>query len=186
MGRWERVSGLAGKDPQEAFGKDGLAMAKFSICCDDWDEGKAWYNVLVRGPVAEFVMKNIRKGMRIMVEGSVVKRAYTNRDGKAAIDQSMKATRVAVPGGPEASEELVEGEEQPIGDQEEVLLRKKVAQNLTDYPIRWNRPGWRLMQEVAGRPVPPLSPIPDPNDPKPWGPMPDPDPQLVQEADLPS
>jgi single-strand DNA-binding protein len=50
-----------------------------------------WHDVLVWDETAEFAVKNFVKGSRIMVEGRIVNREFTGRDGKKHVSTHIKA-----------------------------------------------------------------------------------------------
>lgn len=155
-GRWERISGRVGKDPERLVGGDGKPFARFSLCVEDYDDGKVWYTVVGREEVAEFILRRLEKGTFVYCGGQVTARSYTSKDGQAKLDRKMKATQLTIPGG----EEIVQAAkaEGPTVTPEaaEAARRKRVAEVLKVYPPRWGKAEWfteeRRERTLATRP----------------------------------
>jgi len=81
--------GHAGRDPEIRDLKKGGRAAVFTLATTEkWTdaEGRAgeateWHRIVVYGPTVETVGKMLRKGDRVMVEGRIATRAFTDREG---------------------------------------------------------------------------------------------------------
>ena len=81
--------GHAGRDPEMRDLKNGGRAATFTLATTEkWTdregrpgEATEWHRVVVYGPVVQTVGKMLRKGDRVMVEGRIATRGFTDRDG---------------------------------------------------------------------------------------------------------
>ena len=81
--------GHAGRDPDLRDLKHGGRAATFTLATTEkWKdrEGKPaeateWHRVVVYGPAVEAVGRMLRKGDRVMVEGRIATRTFTDREG---------------------------------------------------------------------------------------------------------
>jgi single-stranded DNA-binding protein len=65
------ANGNIGKDPVEVGTGDNVGC-RFSVACDDYYKGEAqtyWYNVVVFGQQAKFLMEYAKKGDHVTVRG---------------------------------------------------------------------------------------------------------------------
>lgn len=78
-------SGRAGKDPELMKGQGH--GAKFSVAsgerykdkAGEWKERTTWMNVQAWGKLADFVMKHVRKGERVLVKGKLSVSEYNDK-----------------------------------------------------------------------------------------------------------
>ena len=81
--------GHAGKDPEIRELKNGGKAAVFTLATTEkWTDGDGrpgeameWHRVVVYGPTVAAVEKMLRKGDRVMVEGRIATRGFTDREG---------------------------------------------------------------------------------------------------------
>ncbi|MDE0409779.1 MAG: single-stranded DNA-binding protein [Alphaproteobacteria bacterium] len=81
--------GHAGRDPEMRDLKNGGKAATFTLATTEkWTdregrpgEATEWHRVVVYGPVVEAVGKMLKKGDRVMVEGRIATRGFTDREG---------------------------------------------------------------------------------------------------------
>ena len=81
--------GHAGRDPEIRDLKNGGKAATFTLATTEkWTdregrpgEATEWHRVVVYGPAVEAVGKMLRKGDRVMVEGRIATRGFTDREG---------------------------------------------------------------------------------------------------------
>ena len=81
--------GHAGRDPEMRDLKNGGKAATFTLATTEkWtdregrpSEATEWHRIVVYGPVVETVGKMLRKGDRVMVEGRIATRGFTDREG---------------------------------------------------------------------------------------------------------
>ena len=81
--------GHAGRDPEIRDLKNGGKAATFTLATTEkWTDGDGrpaeateWHRIVVYGPTVATVGKMLRKGDRVMVEGRIATRAFTDREG---------------------------------------------------------------------------------------------------------
>ena len=81
--------GHAGRDPEMRDLKNGGRAATFTLATTEkWTgregrpgEATEWHRVVVYGPVVEAVGRMLKKGDRVMVEGRIATRGFTDREG---------------------------------------------------------------------------------------------------------
>lgn len=70
------------KDIELRFGKDGMAIAKFSVAVNRMKKGETdFINCIAFGKTAETIANYIKKGSQIGIEGHIQTGSYTNKDG---------------------------------------------------------------------------------------------------------
>ena len=93
--------GHAGKDPEIRDLKNGGKAAVFTLATTEkWTDGDGrpaeateWHRVVVYGATVAAVEKMLKKGDRVMVEGRIATRGFTDREGN---DRSV--TEIVVSG----------------------------------------------------------------------------------------
>ena len=81
--------GHAGKDPEIRDLKNGGKAAVFTLATTEkWTDGDGrpaeateWHRVVVYGPTVAAIERMLRKGDRVMVEGRIATRGFTDREG---------------------------------------------------------------------------------------------------------
>ena len=79
------VSGRLTKDPEIRMTPDGLAIARYTLAVDRprSKEKKAdFFDCKCFGKNAEFVEKYLKKGTKVLANGSMCQGEYTNKDGQ--------------------------------------------------------------------------------------------------------
>lgn len=83
--------GNLGKDPEIRYGKDGSAIASFTIATSEsWKdkttgekkERTEWHNLSAFGKVAEIVGQYLKKGSTVYVEGRITTEKWQDKEGK--------------------------------------------------------------------------------------------------------
>ena len=83
--------GNVGKEPEISYTASGVAVAKFSIACNEsWkdkdgnpQEKTEWINVVAWKKLAEIIGQYVKKGMRVYVSGKFSTRSWDDKnDGK--------------------------------------------------------------------------------------------------------
>jgi single-strand DNA-binding protein len=96
--------GIMGRDPELKFAKSGKAWAKFPIAVterkkdgDEWVDGDtAWYDVITFGTMAEQATDNLRKGNRVLVQGTLKRSEWTNDAGETKVSMEITADTVGL------------------------------------------------------------------------------------------
>ena len=81
--------GHAGRDPEMRDLKKGGRAAVFTLATTEkWKDGEGrpveateWHRIVVYGGAVDTVGKMLRKGDRVMVEGRIATRGFTDREG---------------------------------------------------------------------------------------------------------
>jgi single-strand DNA-binding protein len=84
-----QLIGNLGGDPELKTYGEGKKLARFSMATNETyknQEGEKvtetmWHNIVCWGKTAGFVEKYLKKGAEIVVEGKLVNRNYTNKEG---------------------------------------------------------------------------------------------------------
>lgn len=84
-----QLIGNLGGDPDVRSTEDGKKWAKFSMATDESYKNSngekvtetQWHNLVAWGKVAEIVERFLNKGSEVAVEGKLVHRNYTDKDG---------------------------------------------------------------------------------------------------------
>lgn len=89
MNRIEITARLT-KDPEIIFGKNGKAVAKFSVAENVYDKREKvtkpqYFNVIAFGKTAELIGDTLNKGNKIHIGGNVELRQYEKEDGTKGI-----------------------------------------------------------------------------------------------------
>ncbi len=99
------IVGNLGQDPELRYLQDGTAVTNLSVAVNRKRQGQkvtTWYRVSVFNTGAENVCKFLKKGSKVLVEGSSVRVSlYTAKDGKPAASLEVTAERVVFLDSPE-------------------------------------------------------------------------------------
>ena len=96
--------GNLGRDPEMRYTPSGRPVTEFSVAVgyskrdpntNQWvDESTDWYRVTIWGDRGERAAEQLRKGMRVFVEGRFRTREYEARDGQKRISLEVTADDV--------------------------------------------------------------------------------------------
>ena len=83
------LSGFAGKNPEVVTLKSGKQMIRFSLATSssyknshqEWVRDTTWHNVVMWDKIAEDGIKKISKGSFVSLNGKIVNRQYTDKNG---------------------------------------------------------------------------------------------------------
>jgi single-strand DNA-binding protein len=80
--------GALGKDPELRYTTGGRGVASFSIAVsrrwkqnDEWQEQTSWFNIVAWSDLGENCAASLVKGNRVIVQGRLEQRDYTDREG---------------------------------------------------------------------------------------------------------
>ncbi|MFN5629847.1 MAG: single-stranded DNA-binding protein [Bacteroidota bacterium] len=84
-----QLIGHIGKDPEVKEFEAGKKLAKFSIATNEnyknqkgeWQTQTTWHNVIAWGNNASIIEKKLVKGTEVAIEGKLINRSYTDKDG---------------------------------------------------------------------------------------------------------
>lgn len=98
------IIGNLGRDPEMRYTPSGRPVTEFSVAVShrgrdaqsgDWvDQGTDWYRVTIWGERGERAAEQLRKGMRVFVEGRFRTREFEGRDGAKRIALEITADNV--------------------------------------------------------------------------------------------
>lgn len=92
------IVGNLGGDPTTNSTKDGQQVANFNVAVNRKKNGTkvtTWYRVSAWNGNAELAAKYLKKGSRVMVEGSGLRaNAYIDQSGKAQASLELNADRI--------------------------------------------------------------------------------------------
>jgi single-strand DNA-binding protein len=96
--------GNVGKDPEVNYIQPEVAVAKFSLATDDsykrkdgtWENRSQWHNIVAWRYNAQYVEKNIRKGMLVYIEGKIQTRKYEDQNGQDKYITEIVANTIRV------------------------------------------------------------------------------------------
>lgn len=92
--------GRVTKDIDLRFGKDGMAIAKFSVAVNRMKKGEVDYpNCIAFGKTAETIANYMSKGSQIGIEGHIQTGSYTNKEGNKVYTTDVIVDRLDFVGG---------------------------------------------------------------------------------------
>ncbi len=100
MSSYEKLTivGNLGQDPELRFLEDGTAVTNLSVAVNKKRNDQritTWYRVSVWQNSAETACKFLKKGSKVLVEGSNLRvNQYTTKDNKPAVSLELTADRV--------------------------------------------------------------------------------------------
>lgn len=102
------VTGNVGRDPETRYAPSGESFVTFSLAVTTGpkDNQKTdWLEISCNGRTAETVQKWVRKGSKLLVEGTPSANAYINKEGKPVATLRVSASNIEFIGSRERSEE---------------------------------------------------------------------------------
>lgn len=108
MSGWSQtiIVGNVGRDVNLRYTQGGIPVADFSVAVtrkfgsgDDRQEKTTWYKVTCWRQLAEIASQYVKKGMQVMVVGTVDVSAYLNKEGAAAASLELTADTLQMLGG---------------------------------------------------------------------------------------
>ena len=97
------IVGNLGRDPEIRYFQDGNSVCSFAVAVNEsWNDRRTgekrerttWYQVSAWGALGDTCQRNLSRGSRVMVIGSVSVRAYMNREGLPAASLDMRSREV--------------------------------------------------------------------------------------------
>ncbi|GCE48504.1 single-strand DNA-binding protein [Thermosporothrix hazakensis] len=88
-----QFAGRLGRDPEMSYTPNGKAVLRFSIAVDQGkDQPAMWLNVTVWEALAERLSQTLYKGAPVFVQGRLVQRSYTDKNGINRVSTDVIAT----------------------------------------------------------------------------------------------
>ena len=84
-----QLIGMLGNAPEVKNTESGKKLARFSIATNEMYRNAkgekvketTWHNLIAWGKVADIVEKYLNKGSEVAIEGKLISRSYTDKDG---------------------------------------------------------------------------------------------------------
>lgn len=103
------ILGNAGKNADLKYTKNGMAVCNFSVATSyklkNGEKTTTWHTVVAWGPVAEYCAKNVTKGSRVFIDGSLATRKWTDKAGLERYVTEINAQSVLVQSSAQANVE---------------------------------------------------------------------------------
>lgn len=101
-----QLIGNLGQNPEVKELNDGKKMARFSLATNETYRNKSgekvtdtqWHNVIAWGKTAEIVGKYLKKGSEVAIEGKIVNRNYTDKEGQKKYISEIQVNEVLMLG----------------------------------------------------------------------------------------
>jgi single-strand DNA-binding protein len=102
-----QLIGNLGNAPQVITTENGKKLAKFSMATNETYTGRTgrketettWHNIIAWGNVAEIAEKFLTKGKEIALEGKLINRSYTDKDGVKRYITEVQVNELLMIGG---------------------------------------------------------------------------------------
>jgi single-strand DNA-binding protein len=99
-----QLVGNLGSNPEVKTTESGKKLAKISIATNEtYRNAKGekvvetqWHNVVAWGKTAEIAEKYLAKGIEIMIEGKLVNKQYTDKDGVKRYSTEVQANELLI------------------------------------------------------------------------------------------
>ena len=107
-----QLTGNLGNKPDVRVTEKGEKYARFSLATHEFYknskgesvENTYWHNIVAWGKTAEVAEKILRKGIEISVEGKLVSRSYTDKEGVKRYITEVKVNEINLANGKDKSE----------------------------------------------------------------------------------
>jgi single-strand DNA-binding protein len=106
-----QLIGNLGNAPEVKTTESGKKLARFSMATDESyrnAQGEkvtetTWHNLVAWGKVAEIAEKYLTKGKEVAVEGKLINRSYTDKDGNKKYITEVEVNEILMFGGDKPS-----------------------------------------------------------------------------------
>ena len=106
------VTGNVGKDPETRYAPSGESFVTFSLAVASGTKANPrtdWLEVSCNGRTAEVAQNYVRKGTKLLVEGTPNAAAYINKEGKPVATLRVSASTIEFIGSKDKSEDSSDG-----------------------------------------------------------------------------
>jgi len=102
-----QLIGNLGKNPEVKELTGGKKVAKFSLATNETYYNKAgekvtdtqWHNIVAWGKIAEIMEKYLKQGSEVVVEGKLLNRTWTDKEGKKRYTTEVQVSDMLMLGG---------------------------------------------------------------------------------------
>lgn len=91
------VTGNVGRDPESRYDASGSMFVTFSLAVNTGSKANQktdWLEISCNGKTAELVQTYVRKGKKLLIEGTPAASAYINKEGNAVATLRVYANNV--------------------------------------------------------------------------------------------
>jgi len=96
------IIGNLGRDPEMRYTPSGQAVTQFTVAVNrnfkgadgEWQEETEWFRVVAWAQLAERTAENLRKGMKVYVEGRLQTRQWEDQQGQKRYTTELIANQV--------------------------------------------------------------------------------------------
>ncbi|HYU48519.1 MAG TPA: single-stranded DNA-binding protein [Candidatus Limnocylindria bacterium] len=96
------IIGNLGRDPEMRYTPNGQSVTQFTVAVNrnfrgsdgEWQEETEWFRVVAWGPTGERAAENLRKGVKVYVEGRLQTRNWEDQSGNKRYTTELVADRV--------------------------------------------------------------------------------------------
>ncbi len=91
------VTGNVGRDPESRYDASGAMFVTFSLAVNTGSKANQktdWLEISCNGKTAELVQTYVRKGKKLLIEGTPAASAYINKEGNAVATLRVYANNV--------------------------------------------------------------------------------------------
>lgn len=110
------VTGNVGRDPETRYAPNGESFVTFSLAVSSGTKANPrtdWMEVSCNGKTAEVVQNYVRKGSKLLIEGTPSVNAYISKEGKPVGTLRIAASTIEFIGSRERAEEADSFESAP-------------------------------------------------------------------------
>ena len=102
-----QLIGNLGINPEVKAFEGGKKLAKFSLATNrsyknekgEKVKNTQWHNMIAWGRTAEYIEKMLKKGMEVAIEGKLLSRSYTDKNGVKRFIKEIQVNNVILVGG---------------------------------------------------------------------------------------
>lgn len=96
------IIGNLGRDPEMRYTPSGQAVTQFTVAVNrnykgqdgNWQEETEWFRVVAWAQVGERAAENLRKGMKVYVEGRLQTRQWEDQQGQKRYTTELVANQI--------------------------------------------------------------------------------------------
>lgn len=165
-----QLIGYLGADPEPLSGGDN-PYTRFSVATTDSYTNKngekvkdtTWHSIILGGKLSEFAVKLMKKGSKVLVQGSLKSKKYTDKDGVERTSFFVRATDFRLMDKPSLEAQSNDGNQvqHPVQAQQQRVNNTQNAAPQVQQPVQnaapqvqQPQPRAKVQPTVASQPVP--------------------------------
>lgn len=110
------VTGHVGRDPETRYAPNGESFVTFSLAVSSGTKANPrtdWMEISCNGKLAEVVQTYVRKGSKLLIEGTPSVNAYVSKEGKPVGTLRVAAGTIEFIGSKEKDDDATTGDNTP-------------------------------------------------------------------------